>query len=147
MINRSIVVLAACLALLGLSALALAATHRGAAKRMPTVLAVLGPRVNVAPGRFVRAYAHCPNGYYVTGGGAYNGAITLIVSSPMTNLRGWFVDGTNTSTVKRAFQERADAICVKGSRGTTLGTAAVASALGHQAERDFAISHRLPASR
>lgn len=139
-----VVVVAVCLALLGISALAGAARDRAAVRRAPTVLAVLGPKVDVPPGRFVRAYARCPAGYYVTGGGAYSGAITEIISSPMTNLRGWFVDGTNTGPVKQTFQERADAVCVKGGPGVTVGTAAAASALGRQVEGDFATSHRLP---
>lgn len=147
MIKRSIIVIAACLALLAVSAMALAGTRHAAAKRTPAVVAVLGPKVNVPPGRFMRAYARCPKGYYVTGGGAYNGAITIIVSSPTTNLRGWFVDGTNAGGVQQTFQERADAICVKGGPGTTLGSAAAASALGHQAEKDFAISHHQLATR
>ena len=142
MIKPTVVVVAACLGLLGIAALAVAANDRAATKRTPTVIAVLGPRVTVPEGRFVRAYARCPRGYYVTGGGAYNGAITVIASSPMTNLRGWFVDGTNTSSVKQTFQERADAVCVKSGPGVTLGTAAAANALGRQAETDFAISHR-----
>jgi hypothetical protein len=142
-IKPTVVVAAACLALLGASALAGAAKDSAAApKSSPTVVAVLGPKVNVPPGRFVRAYARCPNGYYVTGGGAYSGAITEIISSPMTNLRGWFVDGTNTSTVKQTFQERADAVCAKGGPAVTLGTAAAANSFGRQAEIDFATSHR-----
>jgi hypothetical protein len=147
-IKPTVVVAGACLALLGVSALAGAAKDPAAAvKSSPTVVAVLGPKVNVPPGRFVRAYARCPTGYYVTGGGAYAGAITEIISSPMPDLRGWFVDGTNTSTVKRTFQERADAVCAKGGPGVTLGTAAAARPLGRQAEVDFAASHRAPGTR
>jgi hypothetical protein len=141
-IKRAIAIVAACLGLLGMAALAVAATHPAAAKRSPTVLAVLGPKVLVPRGQFVRAYARCPRGYYVTGGGAYNGAITVIASSPMTNLRGWFIDGTNTSTVTQTFQERADAVCVKGGPGVTVGTAAAASAFSRQAETAFATSQR-----
>jgi hypothetical protein len=147
-IKPTVVVAGACLALLGISALAGAAKDPAAAVTSgPTVVAVLGPKVNVPPGRFVRAYARCPAGYYVTGGGAYSGAITEIISSPMTNLRGWFVDGTNTSTVNRSFQERADAVCVKGGPAITLGTAAAAHSFGRQAEIDFATSHRAPGAR
>jgi len=58
-----------------------------------TVVPVLGRRVKVPAGHFVMAYAFCPKGYYVTGGGAYNGAITLIVSAPRQDLRGWLIDG------------------------------------------------------
>ena len=144
MLKWTVGVVAACLALLGISTLAGATRGHAATKPTPTVIAVLGPNVSVPPGRFVRAYARCPAGYYVTGGGAYSGAITEIISSPMPNLHGWFVDGTNAGPVKQTFQERADAVCVKGGPGVTLGTAAAASALGRQAERDFAISHSLP---
>jgi len=141
-IKPVVVVIAACLGLLGIAALAGAARDHAGAKRTPTVIAVLGPKVTVPQGRFVRAYARCPRGYYVTGGGAFSGAITVIASSPMTNLRGWFVDGTNTSNATQTFQERADAVCVKGGPGVTVGTTAAASALERQAETDFAISHR-----
>ena len=147
MMKPTVVGVVACLALLGISALAWAARDHASGKRASSVIAVLGPKVDVPPGRFVRAYARCPRGYYVTGGGAYSGAITEIVSSPMPSLRGWFVDGENTSTVKQTFQERADAVCVKGGPGVTLGTAAIASASRRQAETDFAISHRLPGAR
>lgn len=147
MIKPAVVIVAACLGLLGIAALAGAARDHAAAKPTPTVVAVLGPKVAVPQGQFARAYARCPHGYYVTGGGAYNGAITVIASSPMTNLRGWFVDGTNTSSVKQTFQERADAVCVKGGPGVTMGTAAAASALKRQAETDFAISHRSSGGR
>ena len=147
MIKPTVVVVAACLGLLGVAALAGAAKKPGAAKRTPTVVAVLGPKVSVAPGQFARAYARCPRGYYVTGGGAYNGAVTLIASSPMTNLRGWFIDGTNTSQAKQTFTERADAVCVKGGAGVTVGASAAASAFTRQAETDFAISHRTAGGR
>jgi hypothetical protein len=146
-IKPTVVIVAACVGLLGIAALAVAARDRAAAKRTPTVIAVLGPEVTVPQGQFVRAYARCPHGYYVTGGGAYNGAITVIASSPMTNLRGWFIDGTNTSTLKQPFQERADAVCVKGGPGVTVGTAAAVNAMGRQAETDFAISHRATGGR
>jgi hypothetical protein len=106
-----------------------------------TMVAVLGARVNVPYRKFVKAYAYCPKGFYVTGGGAYNGAITEIVSSPLPNMRGWFVDGTNDDPLKRTFQHRADAICVKGTSSIPIATAANASPL-HQAEADFAARHR-----
>jgi hypothetical protein len=132
------------------------ARHRNAV----TVVAVLGPSVSVPPEKctgtgtaircqasFAKAFAICPKGYYVTGGGAYGGAITEIVSSPMPNLRGWFVDGSNTST-KTTFQHRADAVCVKGSPAVTVGTAAAANGpLLRQAEVDFASSHSAPRGR
>ena len=51
----------------------------------------------------------------MTGGGFYAGAITEIISSPLPNLRGWFVDGTNTTKAKRTFQHRATAVCAKGT--------------------------------
>jgi hypothetical protein len=147
-IKPTVVVAVACLVLLGISGLAGAAKDPAAAvKSRPTVVAVLGPKVDVPPGRFVRAYARCPAGYYVTGGGAYSGAITEIISSPMTDLRGWFVDGTNTSTVKRTFQERADAVCTKGGPAITLGTAGAARTFQRQAELDFAAGHGAPRTR
>ena len=102
-----------------------------------TVVGVLGSPVKAPPGKFVKAYVYCPTGYYVTGGGVYNGAITVIASSPLPNLRGWFVDGENTYRGKRNFQQRADAVCVKGSTTVTLGTAADGSLL-HQAEVESA---------
>jgi hypothetical protein len=146
-IKPTVGVVAACLGLLGIAALAGAAKDPAAAKRTPTVVAVLGPKVVVPQGQFIRAYARCPRGYYVTGGGAYSGAITIIASSPMTNLRGWFVDGTNDSTVKQPFQERADAVCVKGGPGVSVGTATAAGVFRRQAETDFATSHRLSGGR
>lgn len=94
--------------------------------RPPAVIAVLGPRVAVRPGRFVRAFAMCPAGYRVTGGGAYSGAISEIISSPLASLRGWFVDGTNTDRAGRTFSQRADAVCLRVSAST----AATASAAG-----------------
>jgi hypothetical protein len=131
------VVIAAVLGILGASSLAGAAnTASPPAPKAVTVVAVLGRKVTVAPGRFVKAYAYCPKGYYVTGGGAYGGAITEIVSSPLPNLRGWFVDGTNTNPGKRSFQHRADAVCVKGSPAVPLGRAASGSPT-QQAEHDF----------
>ncbi len=147
MIKPTVVIVAACVGLLGVAALAGAAKKPAAAKRTPAVVAVLGPKVSVPEGQFVRAYARCPRGYYVTGGGAYNGAITVIASSPMTNLRGWFIDGTNTSTARQTFTERADAVCVKAAPGATVGASAAASAFTRQAETDFATSHRMPGAR
>ena len=85
----------------------------------PTLVAVLGPSVAVPAGQFRKAYAFCPTGYYVTGGGAYNGAITEIASSPTPNLRGWFVDGMNNDPQKRTFHHRADALCIKGNAPLT----------------------------
>ena len=140
MLKPIVVVVFVGLALLGATALAGAARKTPPEHKLPSVVAVLGPRVSVPPGRFVRAYARCPRGYYVTGGGAYSGAITEIISSPIPNLRGWFVDGTNTSPANRTFQERADAVCVRGAPNVTLGTVAAARAVGHQAELDFATS-------
>jgi hypothetical protein len=103
-----------------------------------TVVAVLGPRVAVPPREFVKAYAYCPKGYYVTGGGAYNGAITEIASSPTTNLRGWFVEGVNPSSTQ-TYHHSADAVCIKGSPQVIVGTAADTSTL-HQAELEAAAS-------
>lgn len=136
------VLVASGLALFGASSLAGAAGN-GSARPRPavTVIAVLGRPANVPPGKFVKAFAFCPKGYYVTGGGAYNGAITEIASSPTPDLRGWFVDGTNTDPRKRTFQHRADAVCVKGSAAVLVGTAAANGPLLRQAEAEFASSH------
>ena len=99
---------ATALVLLGVGDLAGAAKTGGAATQGGApIIAVLGPKTTVKPGKFVRAYAMCPKGYFVTGGGFYAGAITEIISSPLPNLRGWFVDGTNTSKAERTFQHRA----------------------------------------
>jgi hypothetical protein len=138
------ILVAGSVALLGASSLAGAAGSPGH-QRHPavTVIPVLGPPVNVAPGEFVKAFAMCPKGYYVTGGGAYNGAITEIVSSPTSEMRGWFVDGTNDDPLKRTFQHRADAVCVKGGPSVSVGTTAASDErLVHQAELDFAASHK-----
>ena len=127
------------LALLGAASLAEAA-HKGRAQPhgSASVIPVLGPAVSVPPGQFVKAFAYCPRGYYVTGGGAYSGAITEIVSSPTKDLRGWFVDGTNDDPLKRTFQHRADAVCVKGSPPLFAKTAAAYDArLVHAAELAF----------
>ena len=133
------ILVASGLALLGATSLADAA-HKGSAQpqRSAPVVPVLGPAVNVPPGQFVKAFAYCPRGYYVTGGGAYSGAITEIVSSPTKDLRGWFVDGTNDDPLKRTFQHRADAVCVKGSPPLFAKTAAAYDArLVHAAELAF----------
>ena len=134
---------------LGASALALLAAGdlTGAAKTGATttpsgapIIAVLGPKTSVPRGKFVRAYAMCPKGYFVTGGGSYAGAITEIISSPLPNLRGWFVDGTNTSKAKRSFTHRATAVCAKGIPvSTTTPTAAAATV--SRAESDFIRAH------
>jgi hypothetical protein len=119
------ILLASGLALLGATSLADAASKGGAKPhRSAAVVAVLGPAVNVPPGQFVKAFANCPRGYYVTGGGAYSGAVTEIVSSPTKDLRGWFVDGTNDDPLKRTFQHRADAVCAKGNPSLSAKTAA-----------------------
>jgi hypothetical protein len=139
---KALAVLAATgLVVLGVTALAGAAGSGGASTPTATVIAVLGPKVSVRPGRFAKAYAMCPKGYYVTGGGAYSGAITEIISSPMPNLRGWFVDGTNASPAKRTFQHRADAVCQKGSPASSATTAAPDASLTREAQTDFAVSH------
>jgi hypothetical protein len=105
-----------------------------------TVVAVLGPSVAVPyGGQFVRAYAYCPRGYFVTGGGAYNGAVTEIASSPTPNLRGWFVEGDNVASTKQTYHQTADAVCMKGTPPVTVGAAADTSTL-HQAEVEAAAS-------
>jgi hypothetical protein len=141
---KPIGILASGLLLLGASSLAVAASNgRHRSHHAVTVIPVLGPAVNVPPGQFVKAFAFCPKGYYVTGGGAYSGAITEIVSSPTKDLRGWFVDGTNDDPLKRTFQHRADAVCVEGSPAVSVGTA---SSFGdprtYADELDFASSHQ-----
>lgn len=110
------------------------------------IIAVLGPKTTVAPGKFVRAYAMCPKGYFVTGGGFYAGAITEIISSPLPNLRGWFVDGTNTTKAKRTFQHRATAVCAKGTPVITT-TPAAAREMLRRAQSDFATSHAIVDTR
>jgi hypothetical protein len=112
-------------------------THRHNAV---SVVAVIGPAVKVPPGKFAKAFAYCPKGYYVAGGGSYSGAITEIVSSPTSDLRGWFVDGTNNDA-KTTFSHRADAVCVKGSSSVPLGTAASDGQLLRRAEADFRSRH------
>jgi hypothetical protein len=138
------ILVAGSLLLLGASSLA-GAAGSSSRQRHPalTVIPVLGPSVSVPPGQFVKAYAMCPKGYYVTGGGAYNGAISEIVSSPTSDMRGWFVDGTNDDPLKRTFEHRADAVCVKGSPTVSVGRAASSDErLVRQAELDYAANHR-----
>jgi hypothetical protein len=117
-------------------------------KVIPTVIPVLGPVVKVPVGKFVQAFAYCPRGYYVSGGGEYNGAITEIASSPTKDLRGWFVDGTNNDPLGRTFQHRAVAVCVKGVAAPwALSAAASGTRLVHQAELEFASRQELSAHR
>jgi hypothetical protein len=117
-------------------------------KVIPTVIPVLGPVVKVPVGKFVQAFAYCPRGYYVSGGGEYNGAITEIASSPTKDLRGWFVDGTNNDPLGRTFQHRAVAVCVKGVAAPwALSAAASSTRLVHQAELEFASRQELSAHR
>jgi hypothetical protein len=143
MYKATSILIASSLALLGGSSLAGAARSGSKARHSAvTVIPVLGPAVNVPPGQFVKAYAMCPKGYYVTGGGVYSGAITEIVSSPTKEMRGWFVDGTNDDPLKRTFQHRADAVCVKGSSAVSVGAAAASDErLVHQAEVEFRLTH------
>jgi hypothetical protein len=138
---KPISILAGGLLLLGASSLAGAASNASNGRHNAlTVIPVLGPPVNVPPGHFAKAFAFCPKGYYVTGGGAYSGAVTEIVSGPTKDLRGWFVDGTNDDPLKRSFQHRADAVCVEGSPGVVVGTATAADrALTRHDEVDFAL--------
>jgi len=138
--SRSITILvASSLALLGANSLADAARNGSAQPHhVAAVVPVLGPAVNVPPGQFVKAFAYCPRGYYVTGGGAYSGAVTEIVSSPTKDLRGWFVDGTNDDPMNRTFQHRADAVCMKGSPPLAAKTSAASSwRLVREAELEY----------
>ena len=137
------VLLATGLALLGLGSLAGAAGTDSVRRHnaVVTVVGVIGPLVKVPPGKFIKAFVSCPKGYYVTGGGAYGGAVTEIVSSPTSDLHGWFVDGTNNDP-KQVFSHRADAVCVKGSRTVQVGTAASTGPQVCQAEADFRSAHR-----
>jgi hypothetical protein len=139
------IVLASSLALLGASSLAGASSSNTThSSKAPSVIPVLGTAVEVPVGKFVKAYAYCPKGYFVTGGGAYNGAIAEIASSPTKDLRGWFIDGTNSDPLNRAFQHRAVAVCIKGNPSTSALTAAVASArLAAQAEAEYVARYRL----
>jgi hypothetical protein len=141
------IVVASGLALLGASSLAGAAKSSSTrSSKLPAVTPILGSSIEVPVGQFVKAYAYCPKGYYVTGGGEYNGAITEIASSPTKDLRGWFIDGTNNDPLKRTFQHRAVAVCVKGNPSTSALTAAVANArIADQAEREYAARYGLAA--
>ena len=141
------ILLASGLALLGATSLADAARNGSAQPhRSAAAVSVLGPAVNVPPGQFVKAFAYCPRGYYVTGGGAYSGAVTEIVSSPTKDLRGWFVDGTNDDPLKRTFQHRADAVCVKGSPPPLAKAAAAYDARSvREAELAFSSARQGPA--
>ncbi len=141
--RKSMIVLAATgLAVLGVNSFAGAAKTGPTAPPGRTLIAILGPKVSVPPGKFVKAYATCPKGYSVTGGGAYSGAITEIVSSPMPNLRGWFVDGVNDARTRRAFQQRADAVCMKVSPSAPTATTASHPWLTRQAEAEFVKGHQ-----
>lgn len=147
------ILIASGLALLGAASLAgasAAPSGRSASqsKKAAAVIPMLGPAVEVPAGQFVKAFVYCPKGYYVTGGGAYNGAITEIASSPTKDLRGWFVDGTNTDPLGRTFQHRADAVCVKGSPSTTaLAAAASEEQLARRAEMEFSARYGSSARR
>lgn len=135
------VVIATTVALLTASSLAGGARISASRQRSAvTVVAVLGKSVAVPPGQFRKAYAFCPRGYFVTGGGSFSGAITEVASSPTPSLRGWFVDGTNNDPQKRTFTHRADAVCVKGRAPATVGTASGGAAV-RQAETGWAIRH------
>jgi hypothetical protein len=144
MLKMATVGIGTVVALLTVTSLAGGAQNRPGTHSAVTVVGVLGSPVSVPAGQFRKAYAFCPRGYYVTGGGAYSGAITEVASSPTPSLRGWFVDGTNTDPKKRTFSHRADAVCVKGSPAVTVGTAASASSATRQAELSAALSHQAP---
>jgi hypothetical protein len=151
------IVLASALALLCAASFAGASgtgtTNRGThttkqKKVVPTIIPVLGPVVKVPAGKFVQAFAYCPKGYYASGGGEYNGAITEIVSSPTKDLRGWFVDGTNNDPLGRTFQHRAVVVCVKGVAAPwALSATASGTRLVHQAELEFASRQDLSVHR
>jgi hypothetical protein len=137
-------VAATALVVLGLSAVAdaghSASTTRPASTPAVVVTSVLGPETPVPPGAFVKAFAHCPRGYVVTGGGAYNGAITEVASGPTSDKRAWFVDGTNNDPQKRTFDHAADAVCMKGGSALSVKTATASAASVRQAERDFLLT-------
>ena len=136
------IVTASALALLGASSLAGASGSATTKGKIPAVVPVLGPMVDVPVGQFIQAFAYCPKGYYVTGGGAYNGAITEIASSPTKDLRGWFVDGTNNDPQGRTFQHRAVAVCAHGSPSSSARTSAATEApMVHRAEHEFAVRY------
>ena len=73
------------LALLGATSLA-GASGTSSSKQKPkkavAVIPMLGPAAEVPAGQFVKAFVYCPKGYYVTGGGAYNGAVTEVARGP-----------------------------------------------------------------
>ena len=127
------VLLATAVAVFGIVSFAGAAGTKRTRHNAVTVVGVLGAPTKVAPGKFVKAYAFCPKGYYVVGGGAYSGAINEIVSSATSDLHGWFVDGYNNDS-KTTFTHRADAVCVKGSTSVPVGTAASNGPAVRQAE-------------
>jgi hypothetical protein len=132
------IVVASAVALLGVTALAGAASTKKHSTKSPTVIPVLGAAVDVPVGQFVKAFAYCPKGYYVTGGGVYSGAITEIASSPSKDLRSWFADGTNSDPAGRTFQHRAVAVCAKGTPTTAaLASAASAARAAQQAEHEY----------
>ncbi len=128
------------LAVPGTAMVADASTQKPSSPNALSVVDVLGPRVSVPAGKFVRAYM-CPKGYYVTGGGAYNGAITEIVSGPTVTHNGWFVDGVNNDLKKRSFTHNADAVCVKGTSAVPIAAIAAGPATVRQAERDYLAAH------
>ena len=140
-------VTASAAAVFGASSLAGAAGDGATTQHQPpAMIAVLGAPVSVAAGKFVKAFAYCPKGYLVTGGGAYSGAITEIVSSPTPDLRGWFVDGTNNDHAGRTFQHRADAVCVQAKTASAIAMTASDSPLVRQAETDFTAGQRASAA-
>lgn len=140
------------LLLLGASSLAGAASggngSSGQSGNALTVVAVLGPSVTVQPNNhFGLSQANCPRGYYVTGGGDYNGALTVIASGPTGNLRGWFVDDQNTTGSPatgpaKTYTHRADAICVKGSKAVSIGTPPISKKALDQLQAEAAASRR-----
>ncbi len=145
---KAVTILAASLAVV-LGANTIAGAHGGApAARAAkagnsnalTVVGVLGKRVNVGYHQFVMAYAYCPRGYYVTGGGAYSGAVTEVVSGPTGKLNGWYVDGTQ-NTQGKTFTHSADAVCVKGTRSVPIAQAAESSVTIHEAEAAYAAAN------
>jgi hypothetical protein len=144
MLKTTTVAIATSVALL--TATSLAGGANTAASSHPTavtVVAVVGKVTDVPAGQFRKAYAFCPRGYYVTGGGAFSGAITEVASGPTPSLRGWFVDGTNNDPKKRVFTHRADAVCVRGKAPVTVGTASAGAAL-LQAETASTLRHETP---
>jgi hypothetical protein len=143
MFKPTLILMTTAAVLFGASSLAGGAETSRVRQPAVSVIAILGRPVEVPAGQFRKAYAFCPKGYYVTGGGAYYGAIVEVASSPTPNLRGWFVDGTNNDPLKRTFSHRADAVCVKGSPVVTVAAAASSGPL-RQAEQDSALTNRAP---